>query len=62
LDQSHSVSGLSACVPAAQSFSRLLETQKLLEGDADITLVPPGNELLKQLAAAEEKGMPAGKS
>jgi regulator of protease activity HflC (stomatin/prohibitin superfamily) len=40
----------------------VLETQKLLEGDADITLVPPGNELLKQLAAANEKGMPAGKS
>jgi len=36
----------------------ILETQKLLEGEADITLVPPGNELLKQLAAAAEKRTP----
>ena len=28
-----------------------LEAQKLLEGEADITLVPEGNELIKQLAA-----------
>ncbi len=33
----------------------ILEAQKILEGEADITLVPTGNELLKQLAAAEEK-------
>lgn len=37
----------------------ILEAQKLLEGEADITLVPPGNELLKQLAAAAEKRSPA---
>jgi len=30
----------------------ILEAQKMLEGEADITLVPKGNELLKQLAAA----------
>jgi len=33
----------------------ILESQKLVEGEADITLVPPGNELLNQLAAASEK-------
>jgi len=33
----------------------ILEAQKLVEGEADITLVPPGNELLNQLAAASEK-------
>ena len=36
-----------------------LETQKLLEGEADIVMVPAGNDLLKQLAAASE-GKPAG--
>src|SRR5579864_7798141 len=30
----------------------ILEAQKLLDGKADITLVPPGNDLLRQLAAA----------
>src|SRR5689334_342706 len=33
----------------------ILETQKILEGEADITLVPRGNDLLKQIAAAAEK-------
>jgi regulator of protease activity HflC (stomatin/prohibitin superfamily) len=33
----------------------ILETQKTLEGEADITLVPRGNDLLKQIAAAAEK-------
>jgi hypothetical protein len=31
----------------------ILEAQKLVQGEADITLVARGNELLKQLAAAE---------
>src|ERR1700752_623866 len=31
-----------------------LETQKLLEGEADIVMVPVGNDLLKQLAAASD--------
>src|SRR5262245_2463933 len=33
----------------------ILEAQKLLEGEADITLVPHGNELLTQLAATTER-------
>jgi regulator of protease activity HflC (stomatin/prohibitin superfamily) len=37
----------------ARSMFDILEAQKILEGDADITLVPPGNDLLKQLAAVE---------
>jgi len=32
----------------------ILETQKLLEGEADITLLPRGNELLRQLTAVSE--------
>ena len=32
----------------------ILEAQKLFEGEADITLVPADNELLKQLTAAGE--------
>jgi regulator of protease activity HflC (stomatin/prohibitin superfamily) len=32
----------------------ILESQRILEGQADITLVPPGNELLKQFTAAAE--------
>jgi RecB family endonuclease NucS len=41
----------------ARAMFDILEAQKLLEGEADITLVPKGNELLKQLAATahEEK-------
>lgn len=37
----------------------LLETQKMLEGEADITLVPRDNDLLKQLAAAGTDGKAA---
>jgi hypothetical protein len=33
----------------------ILEAQKLFEGEADITLVPTGNELLKQLAATDQR-------
>ena len=33
----------------------ILEAQKIVEGEVDITLVPAGNELLNQLAAASEK-------
>jgi regulator of protease activity HflC (stomatin/prohibitin superfamily) len=42
----------------------ILEAQKMLEGKADITLLPNGNDLLKQLAAAdhpEPKSVPVGK-
>jgi regulator of protease activity HflC (stomatin/prohibitin superfamily) len=38
----------------ARAMFDILETQKLLEGEADITLVPRGNELLKQLAAVDD--------
>ena len=31
----------------------ILEAQKLLEGEADITLIPSGNQLLKELAALD---------
>jgi regulator of protease activity HflC (stomatin/prohibitin superfamily) len=34
----------------------ILETQRLLEGDADITLVPQGNGLLAELSAVEGDG------
>lgn len=46
----------------ARSMFDLLETQKLIEGEADITLIPKGNELLKQISALEgrrEKAPPA---
>lgn len=33
----------------------ILEAQKIVEGEVDITLVPAGNELLNQLAATSEK-------
>lgn len=33
----------------------ILEAQQILEGDADIALVPTGNELIKQLVAIEDK-------
>jgi regulator of protease activity HflC (stomatin/prohibitin superfamily) len=42
----------------------ILEAQKMLEGKADITLLPTGSDLLKQLAAAERpepKPVPVGK-
>jgi regulator of protease activity HflC (stomatin/prohibitin superfamily) len=34
----------------------ILETQKIIEGEADIILVPPGHELLAQLCATETQG------
>jgi regulator of protease activity HflC (stomatin/prohibitin superfamily) len=34
----------------------ILETQRLLDGDADITLVPQGNSLLAELSAVEGDG------
>jgi len=43
----------------ARAMFDILETQKLLEGDADLTLVPKGNELVGNLVAAagrESKG------
>jgi regulator of protease activity HflC (stomatin/prohibitin superfamily) len=46
----------------ARSMFDLLETQKIVEGEADITLIPKGNELLKQFSAVEghgEKARPA---
>ena len=33
----------------------ILEAQKIIEGEADITLVPAGNEILKQMMAATDK-------
>jgi putative membrane-bound dehydrogenase-like protein len=38
----------------ARTMFELLELQNLIEGEADITLVPAGNELIPQLIAAEE--------
>jgi regulator of protease activity HflC (stomatin/prohibitin superfamily) len=38
-----------------KALFEILEAQRLIEGEADITLVPPGNELLHQLAATSEK-------
>ena len=40
----------------ARAMFDILETQKLLDGEADITLVPHGNDLLKQLATVEPGG------
>jgi regulator of protease activity HflC (stomatin/prohibitin superfamily) len=37
----------------ARAMFDILEAQKLLDGQADITLVPHGNDLLKQLTAVE---------
>ncbi|RPI27842.1 MAG: SPFH/Band 7/PHB domain protein [Acidobacteria bacterium] len=34
-----------------QAMFEVLETQNLIDGEADIVLVPPGNDLLKQLLA-----------
>ena len=36
----------------------ILEAQQMLDGQADITLMPKGNDLLKQIAALEPKGPP----
>jgi regulator of protease activity HflC (stomatin/prohibitin superfamily) len=38
----------------ANAMFELLETQKIVEGEADITLVPEGNEMLKELLVAPE--------
>jgi regulator of protease activity HflC (stomatin/prohibitin superfamily) len=38
----------------ARGMFDILEAQKILEGQADITLVPRGNDLLKQLAAVDQ--------
>ena len=49
--------GLQQIARDAEIFRALfdiLETQKLLEGDADLTLVPGGNELIKQLSAVSD--------
>ncbi|HEY5909092.1 MAG TPA: SPFH domain-containing protein [Verrucomicrobiae bacterium] len=37
----------------ARATFEILETQRLLEGEADITLVPKGNELLAEMAAVQ---------
>jgi hypothetical protein len=37
----------------SRAMFSILETQKLLEGEADLTLTPQGNELLPELIAAE---------
>jgi regulator of protease activity HflC (stomatin/prohibitin superfamily) len=37
----------------------ILEAQKLFDGETDITLIPNGNELLKQLAAGQDSRNPA---
>jgi regulator of protease activity HflC (stomatin/prohibitin superfamily) len=39
----------------ASAMFELLETQKIVEGEADITLMPPGSEMLKELLAAREQ-------
>ena len=45
----------------SRAMFEILETEKLVGGKADLTLVPKGNEMLKQLAAAApgESGKPA---
>src|SRR5262245_12956082 len=40
----------------AQAMFEILETQKIVDGEADITLVPQGSELLKELLAVPEHG------
>jgi hypothetical protein len=37
-----------------QALFDILETQKIVEGEANITLIPRGNELLKQWVAAAD--------
>jgi regulator of protease activity HflC (stomatin/prohibitin superfamily) len=37
----------------ARAVFEILEVQKMVEGEADITLIPEGDEFLKQLAATE---------
>ena len=43
----------------ARAMFDILETQRLLDGEAVLTLVPKGNDLLKQLAAAGSDAKPA---
>jgi regulator of protease activity HflC (stomatin/prohibitin superfamily) len=43
----------------ANAMFELLETQKIVEGEAEITLVPRGSELLKELLAAPDHGRTA---
>ena len=43
----------------SRAMFEILETQKLIDGEADITLVPQGNELLTQLATVEVNPKPA---
>jgi len=38
----------------ARTMFEVLETEKIVEGEADITLIPARNELLAQLMAAAE--------
>ena len=38
----------------AKAMFDILETQKILDGQVEITLVPKGHELLKQMLAAPE--------
>ncbi len=40
----------------------ILETQKVIEGEARITLIPPKSELLAQLIAAEGQDTPRAKA
>jgi hypothetical protein len=40
----------------ARAMFEILETEKILEGQADITLVPRNGQLLPQLLAAREHG------
>ena len=44
----------------ARAVFEILEAEKLIAGEADITLVPKGHELLKQLAAADERKAAGG--
>ena len=40
----------------AKGMFDLLEIQKIVDGEGDITLVPEGSEMLKELLAAPEHG------
>jgi regulator of protease activity HflC (stomatin/prohibitin superfamily) len=44
----------------ARAMFDILETQKIVEGEADITLIPKGNEMLKQLTAADLEAKAGG--
>jgi hypothetical protein len=43
----------------AGAMFEILEIEKTVEGEADITLIPKSNELVKQLLAAGAGGLPA---